>query len=73
MFEDRWYIIPEKKVRGRMSISLFTQCDESRYEEYLEAWHLLERASGGGIEIKACVEEFSPTWDELDLDSSALR
>ncbi len=73
VFEDSWYIIPEKKVRGKLSISLFTQCNESRYEKYLEAWHLLERPSGGGIEIKACVEEFSSTWDELDLESPVLR
>jgi hypothetical protein len=57
VYEDLWYIIPEGKVRGKLAVSLFTQCSESRYEEYLEAWHLLERASGGGIEIKACGEE----------------
>ena len=72
VFEDAWYIIPEKRVRGlKRSISLFTQCNKSRYEEYLEAWHLLERASGGGIEIKACAEEFSLSSGEFDWDESA--
>ena len=44
MLEDAWYIIPEEKVRGKLSISLLTQCSESRYEEYREAWHLMREA-----------------------------
>jgi hypothetical protein len=44
VFEDAWYIIPEEKVHGKLSISLLTQCSESRYEGYREAWHLLREA-----------------------------
>ena len=59
VFEDAWYIIPEEKIRGMKSVSLFTKCEESRYETFLEAWNLLREATGSddGIEIKACVDE----------------
>ena len=55
--EDVWYIIPEKEIWGKWSISLGTQCAESRYEEYLEAWDLLLGPEFDG-DIQACAEEF---------------
>jgi hypothetical protein len=55
--KDVWYIIPEKETRGKWSISLGTQCAESRYEKYLEAWDLLRRPEFNG-DIQACAEEF---------------
>ena len=70
VLEDVWYIIPEKETRGKWAISLRTQCDESRYEKYLEAWDLLRRPEFTG-DIQACAEEF-PTpsdkhgWSEWD-------
>ena len=44
VLEDAWYIIPEEKIRRKLSISLLTQCSESRYEQYREAWHLMREA-----------------------------
>ena len=55
--KDVWYIIPEKETRGKWSISLGTQCAESRYEKYLEAWDLLREPEFDG-DIQACAEEF---------------
>ena len=51
--EDVWYIIPAKLIRGLKSISLCTEGDEAKYEEYREAWHLLREASGLGEESEA--------------------
>jgi hypothetical protein len=60
VYEDVWYIVPEEDVLGKKSISLATNCFEARYEQYREAWHLLEDKpdSGEAIDIQACVEEF---------------
>jgi hypothetical protein len=64
--EDAWYIIPAKEIRGLKSISLFTQGNEAKYEEYREAWQLLREASegsseaaGGGeaVEGESCAED----------------
>jgi hypothetical protein len=73
VYEDAWYIIPEEIILGLKSISLATNCIEARYEEYREAWHLLENKSddrpddGGTIDIQACaefgVEEFPEAWN----------
>ena len=56
--EDVWYIIPEKEIWGKWAISLLTECAESRYEKYREAWHLLREPEFDG-NIQACAEEFS--------------
>ena len=56
--EDAWYIIPEKEIWGKWAISLRTECAESRYEKYLEAWDLLLRPEFDG-DIQACAEEFA--------------
>jgi hypothetical protein len=67
VLEDSWYIIPEKETRGKWAISLRTQCSQSRYEKYLEAWDLLLRPEFNG-DIQACVEEFpAPSDDALQL------
>jgi len=47
-----------KETRGKWAISLRTQCAESRYEKYLEAWDLLREPEFTG-DIQACAEEFS--------------
>lgn len=52
VFEDAWYIIPAKQIRGLKSISLCTQGSEAKYEGYREAWHLLREASGIGEETQ---------------------
>lgn len=60
VYEDAWYIIPEAEMLGKKTVSLATNCVESRYEEFREAWHLLEepRDDGGEkIEIQACADE----------------
>jgi hypothetical protein len=51
--EDAWYIIPAKEIRGLKSISLFTQGNEAKYEEYREAWQLLREA----LEGESCAED----------------
>ena len=44
--EDVWYIIPAKKIRGMNNITLCTQADKAKYEQYREAWGLLHEAAG---------------------------
>jgi len=44
--EDVWYIIPETKIRGMRSISLYPRSDDAKYEQYREAWDLLREATG---------------------------
>jgi hypothetical protein len=39
--EDLWYIIPEPFFRGQASVALRPACKESKYAQYLGAWHLL--------------------------------
>lgn len=53
-----WYIIPEGKILGRSSVSLYLDSKKAKYESYREAWNLLEESQGGGdkIEIQACTE-----------------
>ncbi len=68
IYEDAWYIIPEKLILGMKWISLATNCEKSRYEEYREAWHLLKdcaETENKGIDIQGCAEEFA---EELSSD-----
>jgi PD-(D/E)XK endonuclease len=60
VFEDVWYIIPAEAVLGMESVSLNTGTNRANYEEYREAWELLESGGGGPgkIEIQAGAEEF---------------
>jgi len=50
------------------TVCLFTERDKARYEEYLEAWHLLWRApeACSGLEIHACVDEAWNYEDGMD-------
>ena len=76
IFEDAWYIIPLEEILGKQHVSLYPNSEKGDYEEYREAWNLLGADpdfTGGGIVIQACVEEFSLSLDEFDLESSALR
>jgi len=62
VFEDAWYIIPEEEVQGMENITLHTGSSWANYENYREAWHLLDPAahSAGQIDsIQACAEELS--------------
>jgi hypothetical protein len=50
---DLWYIIPAGVVEKRKgSISLAPLNRRSRYERYLEAWHLLQRWRTSGAEAR---------------------
>jgi len=57
VFEDAWYIIPAKVIRGMKSISLLTE--GGKYEKYREAWHLLREAAelSGDSKGEGCAEE----------------
>ena len=44
--DDVWYIIPETKIRGMRSISVYPRSDDAKYEQYREAWDLLRDAVG---------------------------
>ena len=48
--EDAWYIIPADKIRGKGYVSLFSDAETAKYEQYREAWQLLKEAAevGGG-------------------------
>jgi len=68
VFEDAWYIIPEEEVRGMENITLHTGSSWAKYEEYREAWHLLDPDAdpvpGHIDDIQGCAEEFSTEWIE---------
>ena len=62
IYEDAWYIIPEEVILGMKWISLATNSDKARYEQYREAWHLLKdcvEPKNKGIDLQGCAEEFS--------------
>jgi len=54
--EDVWYIIPEIAMRGKKTLSLYTE--GGRYEQYREAWRLLREATqvGEGAEAEQLEE-----------------
>jgi len=39
---DLWYIIPEPVFRGQASVALRPAVEDSKYSQYLGAWHLLK-------------------------------
>lgn len=45
VLKDAWYIIPADKILGRETVCLYSASRFAKYEEYLEAWHLLREAS----------------------------
>src|ERR1017187_3592545 len=56
--ENVWFIIPEKKVRGKWSVGLYPKLERSKYGEYKEAWDLLRGKLPEVIgRIEACAEE----------------
>jgi len=57
VLEDAWYIIPAQEIRGMKSISLSTQGNEAKYEEYREAWQLLREATEGSADGEAAEGE----------------
>jgi hypothetical protein len=55
--EDVWFIIPEKKVRGKWSVGLYPNLEGSKYGEYKEAWDLLREKLPEVIDrIEACAD-----------------
>jgi hypothetical protein len=66
--ENAWYIIPEEEIVGQDGVTLYPNSPNSKYEEYREAWHLLDPdadAEPGEIDdIQGCAEEFSAEWAE---------
>lgn len=51
--EDLWYIIPAKMVAGLGYVTLCSNSEEAKFEEYREAWHLLREAAGMNEETAA--------------------
>ena len=69
--EDVWYLVPAKKCRGQVSISLHPEMERAKYSAYKEAWHLLRGEKPGRVaRIEACVEEWVP---EVAADSLRMR
>jgi len=59
--EDTWYILPEKLIRGMVSLALNPKSSGSKYDRYKEAWHLLRGETlAETIEIQAFAEEPVP-------------
>jgi hypothetical protein len=60
--ENAWYIIPEKEILGQEGVTLYPKSPDSKYEEYREAWYLLDPdadAEPGHIDdIQGCAEDF---------------
>jgi hypothetical protein len=71
VFEDAWYIIPAKEIRGMQSISLLTQ--GGKYEKYREAWHLLREAAKAREEASTCVEEPAAAAEAGRFPTTALE
>jgi hypothetical protein len=61
--ENAWYIIPEKVIQGKGCLTFYPKSKKAKYENYREAWHLLDSRPGattGHIDsIQGCAEEFS--------------
>jgi hypothetical protein len=51
--EDVWYIIPVSRMDGRENMSLCSDSNHNKNEEFREAWHLLKAASAGAEEDAA--------------------
>jgi hypothetical protein len=72
VFEDAWYIIPAKVIRGMKSISLLTE--GGKYEKYREAWHLLREAAelSGDSKDEGCAEEPAAVEESGRFPTTAL-
>jgi PD-(D/E)XK nuclease superfamily protein len=64
--ENAWYIIPEEETWDKGSVTLHPNSPKAKYEEYREAWHLLdseaEPTPGRVDDIQGCAEEPSSEW-----------
>ncbi len=58
--ENVWYIIPAKFIHGKRSILLTPNLPTAKYEQYREAWNLLQEAVGVKEEPTLPVEESAP-------------
>jgi PD-(D/E)XK nuclease superfamily protein len=67
--EDTWYILPAEVIQGLRSICLCSG-RAGKYEEYREAWHLLQEASGCGAER---AEEFGSEPEEVLLSAARMH
>ena len=58
--ENVWYIIPANLIHGKGSIMLYPNQPTARYEQYREAWNLLQEAVGVKEEPTLPAEESAP-------------
>ncbi len=58
--ENVWYIVPAKLIHGKRSIILCPNLPVARYEQYREAWNLLQEAVGVKEEPSLPTEESTP-------------
>jgi hypothetical protein len=74
VLEDAWYILPVGKVAGRETVCLFSKSKYARYEDYLEAWHLLREASVEASEVPSeAAAEGDAKGSERCVEDSAGR
>jgi hypothetical protein len=58
VLEDAWYIIPAALIADKERVSLASDSERANYEEYREAWHLLQRPKPAKMShIEACAEQ----------------
>ena len=58
--ENVWYIIPAKLIHGKASIMLYPNMPAAKYEQYREAWNLLQEAVGVKEEPSLPAQESAP-------------
>ena len=51
--EDTWYIFPVSVVQNRKTVCLVPKSKRSRFEQYREAWKLMERTDAEPVAMKA--------------------
>lgn len=67
--EDTWHIVPAEVIQGLRSVCLCSG-RAGKYEEYREAWHWLQEASGYGAER---VEECGSGRAEVLLSAARMQ
>jgi|SRR6185312_1333939 len=55
-----WYIVPAKLIHGKRSIMLCPNLPVAKYEQYREAWKLLQEATGAKEELTLSPEKSAP-------------
>jgi hypothetical protein len=58
--ENVWYIIPSKVIHGKGIVMLYPNLPTAKYEQYREAWNLLQEAVGVKEEPSLPAEESAP-------------